>query len=218
MTGATLHNYDHSMPALLPTPFLFRFLLPVPYRDTLPAELDEPCTLPLPAVLDEPRLADVLQLRAAWNAEGLAFTAHVRGKGTPPQGTAVNPLAADGLQLWIDTRGTQNVHRASRFCHHFCLLATGGGVQLPIPRAREESPLAKSADLQVTVSRHKQGYDLTAWIPEKALQGYDPEGSPRLGFYARLRDNELGDRYLTVGPEFPFATDPSVWSTLDLSR
>jgi hypothetical protein len=218
MAGAEPPDYDHRMPALLPTPFLFRFLLPVPYRDGLPADLDEGATLPLPATLDEPRLAEILQLRAAWNADGLAFCARVRGRTRPPQGTVVNPLAADGLQLWIDTRATQNVHRASRFCHHFCLLATGGGVQLPIPRAREESPRARPGDLQVTVERHKHGYDLTAWIPEKALHGFDPDASPRLGFYARLRDSELGDRYLTVGPEFPFATDPSVWSTLELSR
>jgi hypothetical protein len=211
-------NYDHQMPALLPTPFLFRFLLPVAYRDRLPADLDETCTLPLPATLDEPRLSEVLQLRAAWNAEGLAFAARVRGKSKPPQGSMTNPLAAEGLQLWIDTRGTQNVHRASRFCHHFCLLASGGAVQVPIPRAREESPLAKPDDLQVTVARHKQGYDLTAWIPETALHGFDPDASPRLGFFARLRDSELGDRHLTVGPEFPFATDPSVWCTLDLVR
>lgn len=206
------------MPALLPTPFLFRFLLPVRYRAALPADMDEECTFPLPAMLDQPRLSEVLQLQAAWNAEGMAFSAHVRGKSKPPQGTMVNPLAAEGLQLWIDTRGTQNVHRASRFCHHFCLLATGGGVQLPIPRAREESPLAKPGDMQVSVARVKHGYDLTAWIPEKALHGFDPDASPRLGFYARLRDSELGDRYLTVGPEFPFATDPSVWCTLELTR
>jgi hypothetical protein len=31
-----------------------------------------------------------------------------------------------------------------------------------------------------------------------------------------VRDAELGDASLTVGPEFPYAHDPSLWSTLEL--
>lgn len=210
-------NYDRSMPALLPTPFLFRFLFPVRFRPGLPrTSLDDACTLSLPSTLEDPGLKDVLELRAAWNSDGLAFAARVRGRAKPPQGTTANPLAADGLQVWIDTRGTQSVHRASRFCHHFCFLATGGARQMPIHRAREDAPLCNPADLQATIESRKDGYDLMAWLPERTLNGFSPEESPRLGFYLRLHDAELGDRYLTVGPEFPFNSDPSLWSTLEL--
>jgi hypothetical protein len=31
-----------------------------------------------------------------------------------------------------------------------------------------------------------------------------------------LRDSELGDHCLTVDAAFPFASDPSLWQTLDL--
>jgi hypothetical protein len=49
------------------------------------------------------------------------------------------------------------------------------------------------------------------------LNGFDPEANPLLGFYYFLRDAELGEQFLTVGHEFPFPHDPSLWSTLELS-
>ena len=29
--------------------------------------------------------------------------------------------------VWIDTRNTQNIHRAGRFCHRFAFLPVGAG-------------------------------------------------------------------------------------------
>ncbi len=28
--------------------------------------------------------------------------------------------SSDGLHLWIDTRNSRDVHRATRFCHRWC--------------------------------------------------------------------------------------------------
>jgi len=128
------------------------------------------------------------------------------------------------VQVWLDTRNMQSVHRASRFCHHFCLLPVGGGtsgkqpvgVQLAIPRAKEDAPLVNSSEIRVNSSIVRDGYNLEAWIPAPCLHGFDPEASSRMGFYYRLRDAELLDPSLSVGHEFPFATDPSLWSTLEL--
>jgi hypothetical protein len=33
-----------------------------------------------------------------------------------------------------------------------------------------------------------------------------------------VRDLELGEQTLSVGADFPFADDPSLWSTLDLAK
>ena len=60
------------------------------------------------------------------------------------------------------------------------------------------------------------GYLLEAWIGAEALSGFEPESNPRLGFYYCLRDAELGEQFLAVGREFPFAHDPSLWATLEL--
>ncbi len=218
------------MTAVVPHRFLFRYSIPVRYVARLPKKgrtlLDLPaeCALPSFGELDEQRPFE--QLRAAWNAGGLGFSLSVTGKKMPFSCDLDAPADSDGLQLWIDTRNTQSIHRASRFCHHFCILPAGAGtkrdrptaVQLPIARAREETPLANPDDVRVAVERRRKGYRLEAWLPGEALGGFDPDANPLLGFYYFVRDAELGEQFLSVGQEFPFAHDPSLWSTLELIR
>ncbi len=55
------------------------------------------------------------------------------------------------------------------------------------------------------------------WTPAECLQGYDRDSNPLLGFYYAVKDAELGEQFLTVGREFPFDHDPSLWSTLELA-
>ena len=217
------------MPSVVPHRFLFRYSIPVRKIARLPKKgsqllnLPGKCTLPDFGELDDhPAFGDV---RIAWNDRGLGVSATVSGKKHPVICDAALPDESDGLQLWIDTRNTQSIHRASRFCHHFCLLPAGGGrnaqepttVQLPIARAREEVSLANPKDLTIRVGKLNDGYHLEAWLPAKALNGFDPEDNSKLGFYYYLRDSELGDQFLTVGHEFPFAHDPSLWATLESS-
>ncbi len=33
-----------------------------------------------------------------------------------------------------------------------------------------------------------------------------------------MKDAELGEQFLTVGREFPYDHDPSLWSTLELTK
>ena len=40
----------------------------------------------------------------------------------------------------------------------------------------------------------------------------------RLGFTYFVFDRELGQQYFSVGSEIPFASDPSLWGTLQLVR
>jgi hypothetical protein len=48
------------------------------------------------------------------------------------------------------------------------------------------------------------------------LHGFDPEQNPRLGVFWSVRDQERGEQTLSIGPEFPFWEDPSLWSVLEL--
>ena len=64
----------------------------------------------------------------------------------------------------------------------------------------------------------KTGYRLEGWLPASVLHGFDPESQSRLGFYYALRDSEFGEQFLSVGQDFPYAIDPSLWSTLELVR
>ena len=216
------------MPAVVPPSFLFRYSFPVRRADNLPRKgapllgLGEEFTLPdLAALSESPRFAE---LRMAWNPGGVGINVRVQGKSQPPVCNPTYPAESDGLQVWIDTRNTQSIHRASRFCHHFCALPDGGkrkgpaAVQLPIARAREEAPLASPEQIRVHCESQRDGYLLEMWLPADALTGFDPEANPRLGFYALVRDSEFGEQFLTVGREFPFANDPSLWSTAELAQ
>ena len=157
---------------LLSPTFLFRFSIPclrreVIWGDKQGVELDDQCRLPsFGAQLEgQPNFADV---RAAWNDAGLAFTVRVSGKKQPPWCRYDRVEDSDGLQIWIDTRDTHNIHRASRFCHRFAFLPTGGGrkydepyeTQLLINRARENAAPVPERMLQVRSEQRVDGYVL----------------------------------------------------------
>lgn len=215
------------MSAVLPPTFFFRFAIPVLHQPDVPRQngnlldLPEECRVPRVALSEvSGRFGD---LRLAWNAHGLAVSVEVHGKKMPVSGQAKQPTVGDGLQIWIDTRNTQTIHRASRYCHHFGFLpgedkksSKPHAMELPINRARELRDLANSDDIEVASQHFKDGYRLEAWLPAKVMVGFDPDANPQLGFYYLLQDAELGRQFLTVGEEFPFAEDPSVWSTLEL--
>lgn len=218
------------MSQILPSRFLFRYSIPVRHLSPPSKRGKKLLNLPNDSVLpDFGALEGQVpfgELRLGWSAAGLGLSVEVRGKRGALKCEPAVPETGDGLQVWVDTRNTQSIHRASRFCHHFCLLPVGGGAarkeplvkQRPIARAREESPLADAEKIAITADVAKDGYLLQCWFPAEVLHGYDPEATPRLGFYYYLRDQELGEQYLSVGPEFPFTADPSLWATLELIR
>ena len=116
--------------SLIPPRFMFRFAVDLQRCDKLwsaqeGALLDESYRLPALAQLDdEPALADV---RMAWSPQGLVWWVRVEGKRQLPWCRESRLDESDGLQVWVDTRATTNVHRASRFCHRFVFLPRGGG-------------------------------------------------------------------------------------------
>lgn len=221
-------RHDHSMD-LLPHAFLFRFAVPIAYVANLPKRGQWPLgkeatPLPMFSALDGD--ASNVIVSTAWNENGFGIAAEVSGKSESPYAQPDDPATGDGLHLWIDTRNAQGAHRASRFCHRFALLpaigrgksATPGVRTVEIPRARDASQNIDLALIRFAIDVSKTGYRLEAWLPKETLHGFDPEASPRLGFHAVLKDSELGDRSLTVSDAFPTDHDPSLWTTLELSR
>jgi hypothetical protein len=213
---------------ILPTPFLFRFLVPVQRQDKLPRSkapvlsLPENCRIPFPSALDAgPHFA---RLALAWNPQGLCVEVRVTGKHAQPYCVPEAISASDSISIWIDTRDTQTQHRGSRFCHYFVAMPCGGGDegqlpfvrQLPVPRAREDAPEADPESLLAEAEPHDDGYRLAVWLPADALHGFDPASQNRLGFYLTVHDTQLGKQVLTVGEEFPYESDPSQWISLEL--
>lgn len=211
---------------LLAPTFLFRFAVPCRHFEPLwPAkgtELGPEYALPSFGELEgRPKFADV---RAAWSQEGLLLTVQVAGKKQNVWCRASRPEDSDGLHVWIDTRDTHNIHRASRFCHRFALLPAGGGSAetqpaarlLMINRARENPKSVADSTLGIRARVRSGGYALQAYLPAAALTGFDPAEHPRLGFTYAVIDRELGWQTFTMGPEFPFDEDPSLWGSLEL--
>lgn len=218
---------------LLAPRFVFRFAAPVrqhkPIWSKTGVKLDKSYALPDLAALDrgtsssEPRFADV---RLAWAPEGVAIAVSVARKSQPLWCRESRLEDSDGVQVWIDTRATHNIHRASKFCHRFVFLPAGGGRgdaeavadQLLINRARENARPVRPRELQALSRVTKNGYELAGFIPAVALGGYDPEQHSRLGFHYEVIDRELGVQSFANGREFPTDEDPSCWATVELVK
>ncbi|MDR3637263.1 MAG: hypothetical protein P4L84_25890 [Isosphaeraceae bacterium] len=214
--------------ALIPQAFWFRLSAACPRIEDLPRpkgrllDLPASCRLPVTTRLDgrEP-WADV---RVAWNARGLGVTVETAGKNGPF--VLEDRLAgADGFQIWIDTRDTRKVARATRFCHRFSAhLAPGSSrgsldlkvVPRTIARAVADAPLCDPSLIRGRAERKKDGWLAEVFFPAEALSGFDPETNRRLGFAYQVSDPDREDQFLGVGRDFPVGENPSLWSTLEL--
>jgi len=223
--STTLISMSNVITKQIPKNLLFRYRVPCRHIDlkaTEKFELDESYRLKTFGVFEgQVSYADV---RAAWNEAGLYFSVEVSTKDQALWCRENQLLESDGLQIWIDTRDTHNVHRATRFCHWFAVLPAGGGAKqaapvistLKINRSREDSPAINRAKLKAASSVKKGGYRLTTFIPSAALNGWDIDDHRQLGFNLAVMDRELGWQTLAIGPELPIAEDPSLWQTLHL--
>jgi hypothetical protein len=214
---------------LVPHRFLVRVAYPCPCVKRIPRDdddrlldLGDGCRIEMTPSPGEPRhFADV---RLGWNELGLGVQVVVKGKEQLPQGDAARPRQSDGLTLWLDTRDARTSHRASRYCHQFHFLPTGGGpdhdepvfAQTKIHRALQDAPFCSANDISFRAGTVSTGYRLEAFLPAAVLTGFDLEQNRRLGFYYAVRDAELGEQVLSVGADFPYWEDPSLWSVLEL--
>ena len=89
---------------------------------------------------------------------------------------------------------------------------------MPIPRARGFPHLSGASPIKIRSETRTDGYVLQAHIPADAITGYDPQEHTRLGFTYAVLDREMGRQTFTVGSEFPFDSDPTLWGTLELTR
>lgn len=212
---------------LLPQPFWFRLALGCPRVEVMPRvakgrllDLPERCTLFDPSALSGK--AGWASVRAAWNDGGLGFAFRV----DRPEGVRfrVNQKVVPTVTLWVDTRDTRTVHRATRFCHKFEFKLTPAGPrafdvqvkQLDIPRALANAPKASVGAIRTWAEALPKEWGLEAFLPADALAGFDPEANRRLGVFYQVTDPDRGDHFAGVGREFPVGEDPSLWSTLTL--
>jgi hypothetical protein len=215
-------------PMLIDPTVVFRFEValrkrPIQWTDK-GLKLPEACRIPsFGALNDRPVFADV---RIAWDASGIGVHILVNGKRQLPWCRETRPEDSDGFHLWIDTRCSPGIHRATQYCHRFMWMPSGGGSNrekpvashVSIHRARSEPKPISSSLLKVAAAPRHDGYELSGMIPADALTGYDPVGQPRMGIYYAAIDRELGWQTLSLGPEFPVMEDPSLWGEAVLAE
>lgn len=161
-------------------------------------------------------------LKLAVSDTGLFMSASVTGKKQLPWCRESRIEESDGLHVWIDTRNSRDVHRATRYCHRFIFAPLGRGPKsehpfcgwAPINRARDHSRPPPEKLLHVQAKLKPGGYDLHAAIHWQALTGFDRNDFPVLGFYAAVIDRELGWQSLGLSPPLPVVEDPSLWLEL----
>ena len=218
------------MSKLVPNRFLFDFEFPLRYRAKPPV-----LTGDLVGWKDEFLLPDLGPIDgaktfgsvwASWNDDGIALACRVADKSTPLRCNPKVFWRGDNLRLCTDTRGTRNIHRASKHCQQFFFLPTGGGKNgsdpiagsAAINRARQTAPIVPPGSIPIVAKISKTGYTFEAYIPASALYGFDPAEHPRIGFYYILEDADHGQQYLTVGDDLNWHIDPSTWATALLTR
>ena len=193
---------------LLPATFLFRYSVPCQYRaegwSKSDLDLGEEFRLPSFAALDGgPEGPDV---RAAWNESGLMFSVVVAGKRQPPWCRENRLDESDGLNLWIDTRDTHNIHRAGRFCHHFLFMPSGGGhrlneatgAMLAINRAREAARPVRGETLGAQKSETAGRLSAGRFRPGHGTHGLRSSRTSPAGVHVRARGSRTGHANLLL--------------------
>jgi len=216
--------------ALLPQAFWFRIAAPCPRVEEMPLEdkrkrlleLPDSCTLPEGARLEG--RTPWAEVRVSWNQRGLGIVVQADGLGDLKL-AADRPEGFADVQLWVDTRDTRDVSRATRFCHRFAaairLREPGRKLvvdvaQKPIARALADAPMTRSGQIESRAELTRSGWTLEVFLPAQVLNGFDPETNRRLGFAYQVSDHVREDQFLGVGRDFPIGENPSLWSTIEL--
>ncbi len=217
------------MSTLIPNRFLFSLEFPLHFRKNLP-KLDgklgnwtDADLLPaLGEIDDAPEFADVW---SCWNENGIAIATRVKNKRRPLRCDPKQYWKGDNLRLCIDTRDARKNKRATRYCHQFFFLPTGGGTTKDKPfagsgklqRAKEDAPKVPAGKIQIASHITKSSYSLEAIIPASYMNGFNPADHSRIGFYYLLEDADHGQQHLTIGDELSWNVDPSTWATAVLA-
>ena len=216
--------------ALLPQAFWFRIAASCPRVDEIPRRGARGGLLDLPAPVrfrtwrrwrvasPGPRSGSA-GIRRGWGSRSWRTRRPARLPGADrPEGFA-------DVHLWIDTRDTRNVSRATRFCHRFAAHLTLARDrksldvevgQRPIARAVADAPICPARPAEPRAELTRAGWILEVFLPAQVLHGFDPETNRRLGFAYQVSDHDREDQFLGVGRDFPLGENPSLWATLEL--
>ena len=214
------------MNQIVPPSFLFHYSLGMPKEERLPGPrgmLIPGSVSPLMFPSNLNAVNQNVQLRAAWNEDGVSFSVTVLGKTMEPTGLWSRIASSDYLMVCLDTRHTANVHRATEFCLALrVLISDEDADDAPTLQfyefAQRSAKVASDARrCRVESKQLPNGYQLDLWLPSTQIPGFaDAIEIGHIGFYLMVHDTELGEIPLSVGGDFPVTHDPSTWIQLEL--
>lgn len=188
--------------------------------EALPEEAILPC---LSSELDGgPKFG---QVRLAVGENAIFLQVDVQGKSKLPWCRESRVEDSDGLHLWIDTRNSREIHRATKYCQWYVFAPMGRGSKAdlpfigwaPINRARENPPPPPDDLLAIRARVHEGNYRVLAAMHFDAFAGLDLQDFPTVGFYFGIADREFGWQSLALQHDLPVTENPSLWAQLQLA-
>ncbi len=110
--------------ALLPQAFWFRIAASCPRLEEMPRPDDRQRLLDLPESCALPDWGELegrtswAEVRLAWNPRGLGIAVRAQGL-SDLQLAPIGRRGSPTFSIWVDTRDTRDISRATRFCHRF---------------------------------------------------------------------------------------------------
>ena len=163
------------------------------------------------------------EMSIGWHSTGLFFHSRLRASSGKEAAFAANNWSAktQSCSVYIDTRWSPGVHRATSFCHRFDFLLNrptstqpvvrGHGELNPIQRARAAPANVHPSDISVATFFRSDGYDIKAYLKGEALTGFSPEEFQEIGIFYTINDSILGTQIMARTLQSPYFEDPNVW-------
>ncbi|HUP77569.1 MAG TPA: hypothetical protein VM260_03340 [Pirellula sp.] len=170
------------------------------------------------------------EMSIAWNSDGLFFHSilNTPGGNSSRSEAASVPSKSVLLSLYIDTRWSPGVHRATSYCHRFDFvlkrptsaqpIARGHGELNPIQRARAAPAAIHPNDIFVASVAIPDGYEIKAYLRSDTLTGYSPEEFQEIGVFYTINDSVFGNQIMARTLQSPYFEDPSVWCRAKLTN
>lgn len=215
---------------ILPNRALFQFEVPVHYCAQPPRLLHDiskwPTKCLAPPLVEVEGTEPFADVYWAWNEDGFWAAFDVPNRTSRPQCDPTHWWKKNGVRLCIDTRDARDIKRATRFCHFFYFLPTGGGAKGSQPvagthrmsRAKEPPPELDLSKIRLGAHLDRTRYTLGVMIPASCLHGWNPAEHPRIGLFYKIRDTQHGAQHFSADDDLGWNADPSTWATGVLVR
>ena len=159
----------------------------------------------------------------AWTGTGFFFQTALSNSGREGSKVEASKPSArtSHVSLYIDTRWSPGIHRATSYCHRFDFIINrpthsepmqrGHGELNPIQRARSSPAEVHPSQISVASFFKPDGYEVKVFLPGEVLTGYAPDEFQEIGVFYTINDPVFGNQIMARTLQSPYFEDPSVW-------